>query len=357
MLEPSSGGSNPPNTSALLTIVGYHYVRSIASSRFPAIKALDIVDFRRQLMFFRRHYHFVSLEDVVAAAEHGHSLPDRPLLLTFDDGYIDHYVHAWPALREFGISGAFYPTSDAVLGHRILDVNKIHFILASMDDHRVLVSAIEDAIRERGLEFGVLSIEEYRRRHWVSNRFDPPTVLYCKQMLQHGLPEVFRRQLASDLFHRFVTPDETSFAADLYMSVEQLQEMRSSGMHIGGHGGTHRWLDRLTVDEQRDEIKASVHLLKTIGMAKDDYLTFCYPYGGYNATTVGLLGEYGFRAGLTVQVALARIGHDSMLELPRLDTNDLPSDPAAPPGQWTLDARGWTGIDSPLPKPDTPSLR
>ena len=236
MLGPSSGVRGQSNAGNLLTIVIYHYVRSIVGSSYPAIKALDITDFRRQLMFCRRHYHFVSMEEVVAAAEGGCPLPERPLLLTFDDGYVDHYLHAWPALREFGVRGAFYPTSDAVLGHRILDVNKIHFILAAIHEHSVLVAAIESAIRERGEEFAALSVDEYRRRHWVSNRFDPPTILYCKQLLQHGLPEVFRRQLVDELFRRFVTADESSFAADLYVSVEHLQEMHSSGMHIGGHG-------------------------------------------------------------------------------------------------------------------------
>jgi peptidoglycan/xylan/chitin deacetylase (PgdA/CDA1 family) len=319
-----------------LTIVSYHYVRPIAGSRYPAMKALDAGDFRRQLAYFRGHYHFVSIENVVAAAEEHIALPERPLLLTFDDGYMDHYTHAFPILREFGARGAFYPPTCAVLEHRVLDVNKIHFILASIPEPAVLIDAIEDAIRAAGQDTSVRTVEEYREHFWISNRFDPPPVLYCKQLLQHALPDLFRRQLVDALFHRFVTRDEASFAADLYVGVEQLQTMLAGGMHVGGHGGSHCWLDRLTLEEQRSDIEDSFRLLDAIGIGRNaGCFTFCYPYGGYNADTLQLLRERQCKVGLTVRVELAHVERDRMLELPRLDTTDFPTDPDAAPGHWT----------------------
>ena len=322
-----------------LTIVGYHYVRPIAASRYPAIKGLEVEAFRSQMRYFDRHYHFVSIEEVVASAENGAPLPDRPLLLTFDDGYIDHYAHAFPVLREFGARGAFYPTTAAVLEHRVLDANKIHFILASVADCQVLVDAIERAVAEAGRS-SATTRQDYRDRYWVGNRFDSAPVLYCKQLLQHALPEPLRRRTVDDLFARFVTRDEASFAAGLYLSVNQLQEMLAAGMHVGGHGGRHAWLDRLSAEEQRQDIDDSLRLLRAVWDGDDSRcFTFCYPYGGYNGVTLDLLRQRSCRAGLTVKPDLARANRDRMLELPRLDTTDFPTDPSEPPGPWTVQAR------------------
>jgi peptidoglycan/xylan/chitin deacetylase (PgdA/CDA1 family) len=277
------------------------------------------------------------MEDVIAAVETASPLPDRPLLLTFDDGYSDHYTYVLPILVEFKVRGAFYATTAAVRGGRVLDANKIHFILASVRSPTDLIEAIEAAVAA-GQDASLPSVEHCRERFWTSNRFDSAPVLYCKQLLQHGLPEEFRRQLLDRLFHRFVTVDEASFAAELYLGVAQLQEMIASGMHIGGHGGTHCWLGRLTLEEQRQDIQESFDLISALGGASHRDFTFCYPYGSYDPNTLQLLRELNCRAALTVRAELARLEPDQMLELPRLDTTDLPNEASAAPGYWTLRA-------------------
>ncbi|WP_346618432.1 polysaccharide deacetylase family protein [Blastococcus montanus] len=45
----------------------------------------------------------------------GHPLPDRPVLLTFDDGSVTHHSVALPILTEFGFPAAFFPMT-VVLG-------------------------------------------------------------------------------------------------------------------------------------------------------------------------------------------------------------------------------------------------
>ena len=321
-----------------LTIVGYHYVRPIAAGRYPAIKGLEVAAFRSQMRYFERHYRFVGIEDVVASVQGGPPLPERPLLLTFDDGYIDHYAYAFPILREFGARGAFYPTTAAVLEHRVFDANKIHFILASIQDSEVLVEAIESAIADAA-GASTATPPDYRAQYWVGNRFDSARVLYCKQLLQHALPEPLRRRLVDDLFARFVTRDEASFAAELYLGVRELQEMLAAGMHVGGHGGRHAWLDRLAADEQGRDLDESLRLLHAVWDGDDSHcFTFCYPYGGYNDATLELLRQRDCQAGLTVRPDLARPERDGMLELPRLDTTDFPTDVTERPNAWTVRA-------------------
>ena len=75
-----------------LTVVMYHYVRDLKHSRYPSIK--------EQVAFLKKHYSFVTVEEVIAATQGIHKLPSHPVLLTFDDAYIDHFTYVFPILKS-----------------------------------------------------------------------------------------------------------------------------------------------------------------------------------------------------------------------------------------------------------------
>lgn len=91
-----------------LYIAMYHYTRDLKHSRYPEIKGLDVPLFRQQLAYMKEHFRFVTMEQVICAAEGTAELPENALLLTFDDGYADNYTFAMPLLEEFGAQGAFF---------------------------------------------------------------------------------------------------------------------------------------------------------------------------------------------------------------------------------------------------------
>lgn len=316
----------------------YHYVRPIAESRWPGIKGLELSGFERQLQHLTRHHTIVSLGDVARCVGEKRPLPASPAVLTFDDGYRDHYRHVFPVLRRLGIPGTFFPAFRPVVERRMLDVNKIHFVLASgagANPER-LIADIEDEIGDARGEFDLRPLAEYRERYWAANRFDAAEVIYIKRLLQVALPETLRSRIADRLFRGCVSLDEESFADDLYMTRDELGEMSAAGMEIGSHGYSHRWLNALNEAEQARDIDLSLDFLESVGSARDTFL-FCYPYGGYDKTTLALLAARGCRAAVTTQVRRADLELDGPLELPRLDTNDFPKDDAAAlgPGQPT----------------------
>lgn len=305
-----------------LTIVMYHYVRELRGSKYPEIKGLELTRFRGQLDWLAATHRIVSLRDILAR-----SIPENAVLLTFDDGYIDHYQHVFPLLVERGLPALFFPVAQSSMGAKVLDVNKIHFVLATIADKSKLVAAVDAFVMDRRDEYGLCSIEEYHGR-MRNARFDTSEVLYIKRMLQRDLPLPARENLIGELFTRYVSKDEADFAANLYTSPEQWREMCEAGLSIGAHGSTHRWLSTLSRQEQGEELQTSLCFLRRVGM-KADEMTVCYPYGDYNADTIELAAGYGFRLGFTTRVAKARYGEDPDLELPRYDTNDFPCEAQA----------------------------
>ena len=321
-----------------VTVVMYHFVRDLRRSRYPAIKGLDIERFAGQLAYIQRHYTVVRMEDVIAAArDPGARLPPRALLLTFDDGYADHYQQVFPLLDRLGLQGSFFPPARAVLERRVLDVNKIHFVLAATSDTARVVAAMDAHLTARRAEHGLASPAELRERYAHANRWDDADVIYVKRVLQKGLPDAVRAEITDALFREFVSDDEAAFANELYVSLEQLQCMQRHGMHIGSHAFDHVWLDTLRADEQAKQVRASMDFLRSVGCDMSAW-TMCYPYGGYDATLLATLADHGCSLGLTTEVRIADLDADAPLTLPRLDTNDLPDRDDAPPVGWTVEA-------------------
>lgn len=320
--------------SAALTIVMYHYVRPIVGSPFPGIKGLEVIDFEEQLAYLLRHHNVVSLRDIVDATNGGIPLPVNPAILTFDDGYSDHYRYVLPILHRFRITGAFFPPSCAVIERRALDVNKIHFILCCQSDTDQLLAEMEDRVEAMRSDTRLESTAAYRQKYRHATRLDTADTIYIKRMLQTGLPLEVRSAIVDDLFQKFVSADAKGFADDLYMSIENLREMAESGMEIGSHGHDHQWLNSLDKQAQTADIERSLEMLDQIGLKRRGFL-FCYPYGAYNSDTLQILSNLGCAAAVTTKVALAYPTSESMLQLPRLDTVDLPKQSTAESCSWT----------------------
>jgi peptidoglycan/xylan/chitin deacetylase (PgdA/CDA1 family) len=308
----------------MLTIVMYHYVRDLKQSRFPRIRGLQLRDFRGQLDYLQHRHTVVTMEEVIhAAGGSPEDLPGDAALLTFDDGLADHYTAVLPLLDERSWQGTFFVPSWPVLHHRVLDVHKVHFILAAAEDAGQLVRELLELLEEYRDQYELLSAEMYWNQLAQANRFDPPEVIFFKRMLQCELPLPVREDIVDRLFRRHVSADEAAFSNELYMSIDQLRIMQRLGMHIGAHGQTHCWLDRAGPDERQVEIRSSLELLAHVG-ADIEAWTISYPYGAHDASLRELVRAAGAKIGVSTEVDRADLRRHDPLALPRLDTNDLP---------------------------------
>lgn len=302
----------------------YHYTRDLVHSRYPGIKGLDVSSFRRQLEFFKQHFNVVRMEDVINAVQNQKNgeLPEKPLLLTFDDGYIDNFTFAFPLLEEFGFQGSFFIPGKTFSTHQLLDVNKIHYILAAADINLLLQDVFERLNYYRGLEYPIQPHEELFQKYAVENRFDSKETIFVKRILQTVLPEKLRNKISSDLFEKYVGISEEKLAYELYMNADQIRMMKRHGMFIGLHGYDHYWLGNLPKDEMMSDVDNAMEALREFIDKKAWVMN--YPYGSYNQDVVQYVKSKGAVLGLTTEVRVAEIRVDNRFTLPRLDCNDFP---------------------------------
>jgi peptidoglycan/xylan/chitin deacetylase (PgdA/CDA1 family) len=83
-------------------IIGYHAIQPpVAGSENPEL-FVPQDDFVEQMKWLdEQGYEAVTLDQVEDAWYEGGELPPKPVVLTFDDGYLSQYVAAFPALEHF----------------------------------------------------------------------------------------------------------------------------------------------------------------------------------------------------------------------------------------------------------------
>ena len=87
-----------------LPVLMYHYV-----SAWPNAIAVDPEIFESHLRAMSENgFHGVGLADAAAYFLEGRSLPEKSVLITFDDGFLDNFVYAYPLLKKYGHKGIIF---------------------------------------------------------------------------------------------------------------------------------------------------------------------------------------------------------------------------------------------------------
>jgi peptidoglycan/xylan/chitin deacetylase (PgdA/CDA1 family) len=299
------------------TIVFYHYVRDVEGTPFPGIKALSTAGFTAQLDWLQARFDIID-GPTFERAVLGSTRFDRPTaLLTFDDGFVDHYEQVFPILRSRGLGGIFFLVG-STLGEspRLVNVHKTHFLLSHLGADR-FASEVAAALVSEGVAEAAAGSRD------GIYRYDEAPDVRIKRMLNYDVPYPVADRVLSSLFTRYVG-DSEGFARALYLSATQVRDMARGGMTFGFHTESHPVLSRLDRGQQRGEL--GMGPLRITELTGQRTVSFCYPYGfphTYNADTLQTLEECGYSMAFNTVRREAIIGREPRYELPRFDTRDV----------------------------------
>ncbi len=97
-------------------ILMYHYVSVPPDDADIYREDLSVTpaNFEEQMAWLAENgYETITVTDLVYALNIGWPpLPDKPIIITFDDGYVDNYQHAFPILQDYGLIGTFFILTD-----------------------------------------------------------------------------------------------------------------------------------------------------------------------------------------------------------------------------------------------------
>lgn len=307
-----------------ISIVMYHYIKERKLTSFKNFKFLEYSDFQSQINFFEKNFNIISFDDFKSIIKNK-KFPKKPsILLTFDDGYSDHYQYVFPLLFKKKINACFFSPTSIFKKNYFLEVNKIHIILDKFQDKNKLLKLILAELKKiSDIDIDKLMTNLFLEVKNSTHRFDDKKTLIVKYLLQHSIPNKYRVKLVKKLFEIALLKSKETDIENFYINKKNFLEMAKNGMHFGSHGHSHLKFDKLNLAKAEKEIKDSLKNFDALGLSKK-IETLCYPYGNYDRKTIGLLKKYNIKYGFTIRPgSILSESNISNYELPRYDTNDF----------------------------------
>ena len=301
-----------------LNFVTYHYVRPVKKSLQPNLAALEFDEFKRQVDYFCNNFEVIAGDNLLEIINKKIITKKPKVILTFDDGYIDHYKYVFPYLRKKNISGYFYPPKKVIENKTVLDVNKIQFFLEKEQNRDKILKEIDNIlIKKRNIQISDLDISSIN----LKSAYDNEKTVLIKKILQYFLPPDEKKIIIDELFGKITGENSALLAKKLYMNTGHVQEMNSEKMVFGCHGDNHVWLEFLSKENQKKEILDGINFLKKINIDVKN-ISVCYPYGSYNDDSLEILKELKISFALTVKNGNVNSNNiANKFEYLRFDTN------------------------------------
>ncbi len=279
-----------------LNIIGYHYVREIKKSKYPNINGVEFSLFKKQIKFFKKNFNILPLEDIIEILNKKKYIPKKPLLLlSFDDGYKDHFNYVFPTLIKEKITGCFYPPT-SIFDQKVLNVNKLQFILSKVENKKKLIDEI--LFLSKKSIINLKNINQSKLHNKKIPEYDDPETLTIKKIMYKKVSQNMNNKICNYLFNKYLKVDLKSFAKELYISVKDLQEMSNNKMHIGSHGTNHVLWGKISGLEQKKQILESKNFFKKKNIDTKNF-SVCFPWGSYNQKTGKILKKLNIKFGLT----------------------------------------------------------
>ena len=293
----------------------YHYIRP-NHSEYSYFNNLEVDTFRRQLDFFEKEFGFIKKEDYIQAIKSKRNIDG--VVLSFDDGFKDHYLYAAAELNERGLWGSFYiPTGIYHNTDKLLGVHRVHYLNGKYGATKILQDAIS-LIDESMLE--IKKINEFDKDIYQFTEY-AEDAKELRRLFNYFLKYEYRDIILDKLMLKYF--DESELHNNVYLSTSDIKEMNDAGHIIGSHTISHPVLSRLNYKEQMKEIQDSFSFLSEICNIK--FKSFCYPYGyksSYNDITLRVLSELDIDEAVVFDNK-AQGPIDDKYQLSRIDCNQF----------------------------------
>lgn len=245
-----------------LTVVMFHRTLSQDDPRWQTCDpdyTLATPWLAASLAFFKKHYHVVSLAQVLASRRNGTPLPPRALLITFDDGWADNADYALPVLQQAGLPALLFVVADAVGTRQPFFQERL---IAAWRRKVIRVAQVADAMQPHLADGWRPAGEGLRDLREVIARLESlPTDT------RNAVLAPFLQALDDGLRHM--------------VDVAELQKLEAGGVALGLHGKTHAPM-RKAEDLDAELSGARAELARHLGQPGPNAESMSFPHGSYD---------------------------------------------------------------------------
>ena len=264
----------------LLRIVTWHRVDE-AENRpdlYPGMISASPQQFQEQVRLLASRFNVVSLAGVLTAWREQAPLPERAVLLTFDDACRDFAQHAWPVLQEAGLPVTlFVPTAFPDQPERHFWWDRVYRAVCRSEGTPAL-----------SLPWGETALPDAGTRMAVFRRL--------KEHIK-SLPHDAANTLIESICRQGQCPPPVDNGV---LSWKELRQLHAEGVTLAPHTQTHPMLNQLPEPEiERELAESRRDLQREIGA--EILPVLAYPAGGVDTQVTSAMHRAGYELGMTTR--------------------------------------------------------
>ncbi|MFN8455456.1 MAG: polysaccharide deacetylase family protein [Anaerolineae bacterium] len=274
-----------------MTVLAYHRITDPHAPGFDTFKpnvSATPQAFAAQIDFMRRHFHIVSLGQVLVWLQGQHPLPPQSALITFDDGYYDNLQYALPVLQQRRLPAAIFLATNYIGNPEPFYWDLIAYTFYHTTHNNV-------------------NLPYLGRQHWSDVTSRAAVVKRWVECLKI-LPDQEKWTVVKQLPHMLNITVPVDAFAGLHLSWEDVRSMAHAGFAMGAHTQSHPILSRVSLEQARAEVVGSKNRLEAeLGRP---VTTFAFPNGqpgDFTPELQDLLRETGFEAAFILLPGPARL--------------------------------------------------
>ena len=232
-----------------LLAITYHSAASKErTARFdPGVVDTSAEEFERQVEVYAEHFDPIGVTELANHVETGAALPKAPLLITFDDGYLDNYEIVLPILLKHKVKATFFIATDYIDSRQLFWWDKINYLLKTSKSESLAITYPESIEFKLDSPEGVAAAITKCLRI-VKDTYDLDLVKFLDQ-----LTELTQSELSAS--------EERKLADELLMNWDHVRGLVSAGMDVQSHTASHRVLQTLTPEKLEHELERSKTVL------------------------------------------------------------------------------------------------
>jgi len=192
-------------------------------------------------------------------------------VLTFDDGWLDNYRHAFPILKKYEVPATIFLPTNYIGSNEWFWTEKITFFLTCLDQPRV-TSTQRNRVRDVIAKLPGLMHPEIVGQEGIRGTTMEKIIGQCKLLPPSGIESLLNR--LSEILEVTIPHERVT------MNWSEVTEMAKNGISFGSHSCSHHLLTQLSEESIREELQESDRVLRTLPVG---YIpVFCYPNGDNN---------------------------------------------------------------------------
>lgn len=275
-------------------ILQYHRVNSGEDDYFDLAVAPEY--FEKQMKCLTRHYNVISLAELIDRLRQGTPIPKRPAVVTFDDGYRDNYLVAYPILKKYKVPATIFLTVGYIDAGRVLWVDRLAYMFKTTP-----LETLEIELPELGSGSHIYRLKGIQERLKVVDTFTSLLKTVTEDRKNDILAE-----LAGSLR---VNMDKVS--GSLMLTWKQVKEMDANGISFQSHTMTHPILTKVSNEQARSEIVESKRTIQE--KTGKPVICLAYPNGGpgdFDDSIVKILADSGYQCAISSLEGLVGVNSD-----------------------------------------------